>query len=53
MKNHQKSALNPFLVPENRYLDHLRDIIFILEKVQFPPYPVVLKREYLELEIEF
>ena len=28
-------------------------IIFTLEKVQFPPYPAVLKREYLELGIEF
>ena len=53
MKNHQKPSLKPFLGPENRYLDHLWDIIFILEKVRFPPYPAVLKREYLELGIEF
>ena len=37
MKNHQKPCLKPFLGPENRYLDHLWDIIFILEKVRFPP----------------
>ena len=53
MKNHKKSALKPFMGPEIRYLDHLWDIIFILEKVRFPPYPSVLKREYLELGIEF
>ena len=50
MEIHEKKiALNPFLDPEIRYLDHLRYLIFILEKVQFPPYPAVLKRKYLEL----
>ena len=48
-----KTCSNPFWGPENRYLDHLRYSIFILEKVQFLPYPAVLKSEYLELGIEF
>ena len=52
MNNHQKPSLKPFLGPEN-VIWTIMLFHFVLEKVRFPPYPAVLKREYLELGIEF
>ena len=52
-KTIKKSVLKPFLGPQNRYSDYFMLSHFILKKSWFLPYPAVLKREYLELGIEF